>query len=120
MHNLSGHVHVHKSTASDPDGEKATILSVDEELKFQEVAGEASSAAGAGGHAPWSWHRRQEGRAEKAEAINVKEHIHVDEKIVQGPQGKKIEILSEDEDISFEEAGKKENSDERSKTRIKT
>lgn len=121
VHNLSGHVHVHKATESGPGGAKATVLSIDEDLKFQEVAGESSSAAGAGSHhTPWSWHRRQqEGKAEnKAELINVTEHIHVDEKIVSGPQGQKIEILSEDEDIRFEEAGRKEKGDERSKTRI--
>uniref|UniRef100_A0A0E0EGY2 Uncharacterized protein n=1 Tax=Oryza meridionalis TaxID=40149 RepID=A0A0E0EGY2_9ORYZ len=123
VHNLSGsgHFHVHKATESGPGGAKATVLSIDEDLKFQEVAGESSSAAGAGSHhTPWSWHRRQqEGKAEnKAELINVTEHIHVDEKIVSGPQGQKIEILSEDEDIRFEEAGRKEKGDERSKTRI--
>uniref|UniRef100_A0A0E0QDE9 Uncharacterized protein n=1 Tax=Oryza rufipogon TaxID=4529 RepID=A0A0E0QDE9_ORYRU len=121
VHNLSGHVHVHKATESGPGGAKATVLSIDEDLKFQEVAGESSSAAGAGSHhTPWSWHRRQqEGKAEnKAELINVTEHIHVDEKIVSGPQGQKIEILSEDEDIRFEEEGRKEKGDQRSKTRI--
>ncbi|KAF0899623.1 hypothetical protein E2562_020812 [Oryza meyeriana var. granulata] len=119
MHNLSGHVHVNKATVSGSNGAKATVLSVDEDLKFQEAAGEASSTTGAGSHTPWSWHRRQqEGRAEnKAELINVTEHIH-DEKIVPGPHGQKIEILSEDEDIRFEEAGRKEKGTERSKTRI--
>lgn len=126
--NFSDHVHVHKSTMSGPEDSKVVRLTVDEDVKFQEAVkkseavGEASSNAAAGlapYHSTWFWHKKHESKEEqKAELINVTGHIHVDEKIVEGPDGKKIEILSEDEDVRFEEADNEEEASGKSKTRI--
>ncbi|KAL6659588.1 hypothetical protein ACP70R_003628 [Stipagrostis hirtigluma subsp. patula] len=126
--NYRDHVHVHKATMSGPEGGKVVRLSIDEDVKFQEAVkkqdtiGEASSTAAAGKtshHIPWTWHKKQESKAEKkAELVNVTEHIHVEEKIESGPHGEKIEVLSEDEDIRFEEAGEKEKETEKSKAHI--
>ena len=65
------------------------------------------------------WHKKQKSKSEQeAEIINVTGHIHVDEKIMQGPHGEKIEVLSEDEDIRFEEADNKKEASEKSKAHI--
>jgi hypothetical protein len=109
--NFSNHVHVHKDTMSGPQGAKVVKLTVDKDAKFQEAVkkqdtiGE-SSDTGAAGH-PGSWHRHKKhhGREYKeSELINVTGHKHIEEKIVPGPHGDKIEVLSEDEDIRFEAA----------------
>ncbi|KAL6856954.1 hypothetical protein ACP4OV_018336 [Aristida adscensionis] len=126
--NYSDRVHVHKATMSGPEGGKVVRLAIDEDVRFQEAVkkhdaiGEGSSTAAAGKmshHIPWTWHKKHESKEEKkAELINVTKHIHVDEKIESGPHGEKIEVLSEDEDIRFEDAGEKEEATEKSKTHI--
>ncbi|KAF8712621.1 hypothetical protein HU200_028377 [Digitaria exilis] len=126
--NYSDHVHVHKETMSGPHGADVVKLSIDEDIKFQEAVkkqetiGESSSTAAAGKtghHLPWTWHKKHESREEKkTELINVTKHKHVDEKIVPGPHGEQIEVLSEDEDIRFEEAGQNEEEFEKSKAHI--
>jgi hypothetical protein len=127
MLNFSDHVHVHKEAMPGPGGSKAVRLTVDEDVKFQEAVkksetGEASSTTAAGKahhHSTWMWHKKQKSKAEQeAELVNVTGHFHVDEKIMQGPHGEKIEVLSEDEDVRFEEADNKEAASEKSKTRI--
>jgi ABC-type nickel/cobalt efflux system permease component RcnA len=127
--NYSDHVHVHKETMSGPHGADVVKLSIDEDVKFQEAVkkqdsiGESSSAAAAGKtahHLPWTWHKKHESKEEKkAELINVTKHKHIDEKIVPGPHGEQIEVLSEDEDIRFEDAGQKEEEFEKSKVHIR-
>jgi len=127
--NFSDHVHVHKDTMPGPGGANVVRLTVDEDVKFQEAVkkqdaiGESSSTAAAGKtahhHLPWTWHKKHESREDKkAEVINVTKHKHVDEKIIPGPHGEKIEVLSEDEDIRFEEAGENEEEYENSEARI--
>jgi len=128
--NFSDHVHVHKETMPGPGGANVVRLSVDEDVKFQEAVkkqdaiGESSNTAAAGKttahhHLPWTWHKKHESRDEKkTEVISVTKHKHVDEKIIPGPHGEKIEVLSEDEDIRFEEAGENEEEYEKSKARI--
>uniref|UniRef100_A0ACD6AAC4 Uncharacterized protein n=1 Tax=Avena sativa TaxID=4498 RepID=A0ACD6AAC4_AVESA len=110
-----------------PGGSKAVRLTMDEDVKFQEAVkksetGEASSATASGKahhHSAWMWHSKQKSKAEQeAELVNVTGHFHVDEKIMQGPHGEKIEVLSEDEDVRFEEADNKEKESQRSKARI--
>jgi hypothetical protein len=127
MLNFSDHVHVHKEAMPGAGGSKAVRLTVDEDVKFQEAVkksetGEASSTMAAGKahhHSTWMWHKKQKSKAEQeAELVNVTGHFHVDEKIMQGPHGEKIEVLSEDEDVRFEEADNKEAASENSKTRI--
>lgn len=126
--NFSDHVHVHKDTMPGPGGANIVRLRVDEDVKFQEAVkkqdaiGESSSTAAAGKTAhqlPWTWHKKHESREEmKTELINVTEHKHVDEKIIPGPHGEKIEVVSEDEDIRFEEAVENEDGFEKSKAHI--
>ena len=127
--NYSDHVHVHKETMSGPHGADIVKLSIDEDIKFQEAVkkqdtiGESSSTAAAGKtahhHLPWTWHKKHESKEEKkTELINVTKHKHVDEKIIPGPHGEKIEVLSEDEGIRFEEAGQNEEEFEKSKAHI--
>ena len=126
--NFSDHAHVHKEAMSGPGGSKGVRLTVDEDVKFQEAVkkseaiGEGSSTAAAGKahhHSGWMWHKKQKSKTEQeAELINVTGHIHVDEKITQGPHGEKIEVLSEDEDVRFEEVDNKEEASEKSKGRI--
>ncbi|CAD6266299.1 unnamed protein product [Miscanthus lutarioriparius] len=126
--NFSDHVHVHKDTMPGPGGANVVRLTVDEDVKFQEAVkkqdaiGESSNTAAAGKttahhHLPWTWHKKHESREEKTEVINVTKHKHVDE-VIPGPHGEKIEVLSEDEDIRFEEAGENEDEFEKSKARI--
>ncbi|KAF7090097.1 hypothetical protein CFC21_092915 [Triticum aestivum] len=123
--NFSDHVHVHKSAMSGPGGSKAVRLTVDEDVKFQEVVKESeavdkeSGTATAGNHNAWMWNKKQKSKAKQdSEVINATGHIHVDEKIESGPHGEKIEVLSEDEDIRFEEADNKEKSSAKSKARV--
>lgn len=126
--NFSDHVHVHKSAMSGPGGSKAVRLTVDEDVKFQEVVkeseavGKESGTATAGKahhHNASMWNKKQKSKAKQdSEVINVTRHIHVDEKIESGPHGEKIEVLSEDEDITFEESDNKEESSAKSKARI--
>lgn len=129
--NYSDHVHVHKASVHGGGGPGGAVrVSVDEDVKFQEAvrkqdaAGESSTTAAAAAarhhhHLPWTWHGRRESREEKkAEVINVTKHKHVDEIVVPGPHGDKIEVLSEDEDIRFEEAAASEEEIAKSKARI--
>ncbi|KAK3120822.1 hypothetical protein QOZ80_8BG0642190 [Eleusine coracana subsp. coracana] len=126
--NFSDHVHIHKDTMSGPEGAKAVKLTIDEDIKFQEAVkkqdtiGESSNTGAAGKtshHSSWLWHKKHKGSEEKkTELINVTGHKHIEEKIEPGPHGDKIEVLSEDEDIRFETAGKKEEVSEKSKAHI--
>ncbi|KAI4972379.1 hypothetical protein ZWY2020_003304 [Hordeum vulgare] len=119
--NFSDHVHVHKSAMSGPGGSKAVRLTVDEDVKFQEVVKESEAVGKESGtaHNAWMWNKKQKSKAKQdSEVINATGHIHVDEKIESGPHGRKIEVLSEDEDIRFEEADNKEESSAKSKARI--
>nr|CAB3481837.1 unnamed protein product [Digitaria exilis] len=105
---------------SGPHGADVVKLSIDEDIKFQEAVKKQETIAGkTGHHLPWTWHKKHESREEKkTELINVTKHKHVDEKIVPGPHGEQIEVLSEDEDIRFEEAGQNEEEFEKSKAHI--
>lgn len=118
--NFSDHVHVHKQTVPGPAGGASAVrLTVDEDVRFQEAVRKQDAIGESSSTAPWTWHKKhQSGEERKTELINVTKHKHVDEMIVPGPHGERVEVLSEDEDIRFEEAGESQEEYDKSKARI--
>lgn len=52
--------------------------------------------------------KKKKKEVQKAEIINVQDHVHVAEAIVPGPHGEKLEVLSVDEDIKYQEVLKED------------
>jgi hypothetical protein len=52
--------------------------------------------------------KKKKKQVQKAEIINVEDHVHVTEAIVPGPHGEKLEVLSIDEDLKYQEVLKED------------